>query len=112
MEESRRSDLARAAGGWRGSSEAPSPFLASEGREAAGTEPASAWTGVKKPKIQSTPTAPADLGNTARDDTERSSGEIVHGQEQEQDEIEGWDDAKLSKEIDGLRTWMQETSHD
>jgi hypothetical protein len=83
-----------------------------EDPEVAGTEPASAWTGAKKPKIQSTPTTPGDLGSTARDDTERSSGDIVHGQEQEQDEIEGWDDAKLSKEIDGLRRWMHETSYD
>lgn len=68
----------------------------------------------RDPKIQSTPTTCGDLGNIVRDDTERPCGEIVHGQEQEQDQIEGldWDCRKLDREIDGLRQWMEVSSYD
>jgi hypothetical protein len=81
-------------------------------REAVGTEATSAWTGEKRPKIQSTPTPSGDLGEVARDDAGRSSGEIVHGQDQEQIEGIDWDGEKLSKEIDGLRQWMEVSSYD
>ncbi|CAL4936628.1 unnamed protein product [Urochloa decumbens] len=79
--QNRLSDLARGASSWQGSGEAsaagggdrkgkknraPSPVLVSEGREAAGTETTSAWTGEKKTKIQSAPTSSGDLGGTEK----------------------------------------------
>lgn len=73
----------------------------SEGREAAGTDTASGWTGEKKIKAHSVPSS-EDLVMIARDDAEDSSGNIVHGQEQGSEQIEGldWDMEKLLKEID------------
>lgn len=105
-----RSDFARGFSSSHGSGEAAdaaskgkkiraaSPVLVSKGREAAGTEPRSAWTGEKKTKIVESTHASGDLGDIAQVDTDHSSSEVAHGQEQ----IEGldWDMDKLRKEID------------
>ncbi|CAN6314770.1 unnamed protein product [Urochloa humidicola] len=75
-----------------------------EAYAASGTDITSAWTGEKKAKIQSTPTSGSgDTGNLAKyDDQHYCSGNIVQGQEQGPEQIEGvdWDQDKLKEKID------------
>uniref|UniRef100_J3N5B3 Uncharacterized protein n=1 Tax=Oryza brachyantha TaxID=4533 RepID=J3N5B3_ORYBR len=99
-----RFDPAPGASSSRGSGEA---FAGTQGRDVAGLEKTSAWTGEKKTRFQSTPTS-MDLDKTARRDDSEQADKVVHvidhGGEQGLGQIEGldWDDAMLKKEMDTL----------
>ncbi|RCV40329.1 hypothetical protein SETIT_9G044200v2 [Setaria italica] len=98
--EDRPSDLKLGGSSRRGSGEASAAAAAADG-----TDTTSAWTGGKKPKIQSTPTSGSgDMGKVARDDDDDHSSAkiIVREQEQGPEQIEGidWDQDKLDEKID------------
>ena len=93
-------DPAPGASSPRGSEEATAGI---KGRDVAGVETASAWTGQKKTKIQSTPTS-MDLVMTARDGSEQADNiarAINNEPEEWLGQIEGfdWDDPIVKEEV-------------
>lgn len=80
-----------------------------KGRDVAGVDTTSAWTGEKKARFESTPTS-MDLGMTAQGDNHQEAHKIAHsttdherGQGLEQIEGLDWNDATLKEEIDSFR---------